>query len=103
MAVRPRTRNLPGGNKMRDLKDLSLSPITRRRFVAGAAATGAATATMLRAPAILAQSQKPLKIGMLNTFSKMYAVLGQDNVDGMMLWLEQNGADIAGRKVELIK
>ncbi len=77
--------------------------VDRRRFIAGTAAAGAVAMTGIRAPAVLAQSSKPLKIGMLNSFSKIYAVLGQNNVDGMNLWLEQNGATIAGRKVEIIK
>jgi len=74
-------------------------PVTRRRVIAGAAATVA----VLGAPAIPAQTKRPLKIGLINSFSKTYAALGENNADGMALCLERLGGTIAGRRVELIK
>lgn len=75
---------------------------SRRRFIAGAAALGAG-ALAGRAPAVLAQAKPPLKIGVLNSFSKVFAALGAANLNGMNLYFEQIGGSIAGRKIELIR
>ena len=76
--------------------------VDRRRFVTGAAALGAG-ALLGHAPAILAQSGKPLKIGLLNSFSKVFAALGNANLNGMQLYFDQIGGSIAGRKIEVIR
>jgi branched-chain amino acid transport system substrate-binding protein len=73
----------------------------RRRLLAGAAALG--TSALLGAPAVLAQSKAPLKIGLLNSFSKVFAALGNANLNGMTLYFEQIGNTIAGRKIEVIR
>jgi branched-chain amino acid transport system substrate-binding protein len=73
----------------------------RRRLLAGAAALG--TSSLLGAPAVLAQSKAPLKIGLLNSFSKVFAALGNANLNGMTLYFEQIGNTIAGRKIEVIR
>src|SRR6185312_13239264 len=78
--------------------------VSRRGFLAGTAAIGAAATFGVSAPAVLAQSRKPLKIGMVNTFSKVYAVLGNNQLDAMNLWFEHHGGPtVAGRKVEIIR
>jgi branched-chain amino acid transport system substrate-binding protein len=74
----------------------------RRHFVTGAAALTAG-ALVGRAPAILAQSRAPLKIGMLNSFSKVFAALGNANLNAMNLYFEQIGGTIAGRRIEIIR
>jgi branched-chain amino acid transport system substrate-binding protein len=56
-----------------------------------------------RAPAILAQTKAPLKIGVLNSFSKVFAALGNANLNAMNLYFEQIGFVIAGRKIEIIR
>lgn len=71
---------------------------SRRRFVAGAA-----LAASLPAPAILAQSTAPIRIGIVNTFSGVLGYSGDDNLKGMEFYLDQIGRTIAGRKIELIK
>ena len=76
--------------------------IDRRRFITGTAALGAG-ALMGHAPTILAQSRAPLKIGCLNSFSKVFAALGNANLNGMNLYFEQVGGTIAGRKVEIVR
>jgi branched-chain amino acid transport system substrate-binding protein len=76
--------------------------VDRRRFVTGAAALGA-SAMLGHAPAILAQSNRPLKIGLLNSFSKVFAALGNANLNGMQLYFDQIGGTIAGRKIEVIR
>lgn len=75
----------------------------RRRFMTGAAALGASAALGLKAPAVLAQSRAPLRIGMLNSFSKIFAVLGNAQLNGFNMYMESIGNTIAGRKVELIR
>jgi len=77
-------------------------PPDRRRFLTGATALGAAS-LLGRAPAVLAQSKAPLKIGLLNSFSKVFAALGNANLNGMTLYFEQIGGTIAGRKIEIIR
>jgi branched-chain amino acid transport system substrate-binding protein len=77
-------------------------PTDRRRFLTGATALGA-TSLLGRAPAVLAQSKAPLKIGLLNSFSKVFAALGNANLNGMTLYFEQIGGTIAGRKIEIIR
>ncbi len=76
--------------------------VDRRRFIAGAAALGAGV-LLGRAPGVLAQSRAPLKIGLLNSFSKVFAALGNANLNGMTLYFEQIGGTIAGRKIEVIR
>jgi branched-chain amino acid transport system substrate-binding protein len=74
---------------------------TRREILAGGAA--AAVATTIGAPAILAATTAPLKIGVLNTFSGASASTGEWNWDGIGVYLDSVKNTIAGRKVELIK
>lgn len=51
----------------------------------------------------IAETRAPLRIGFLNTFSKGSAFSGESSYNGFMLYLEQNGNSIAGRKVEVIR
>jgi branched-chain amino acid transport system substrate-binding protein len=44
----------------------------------------------------------PIKIGFLAPVTGPAAQVGKDMVNGLMLWLEENGNQIAGRKVEVI-
>jgi branched-chain amino acid transport system substrate-binding protein len=76
---------------------------SRRQFIKGAGALGATALFGGLAPAVLAKSAAPLRIGVLNTFSKVYAALGSANLNGMNLYFEQIGNTIAGRKIELLK
>jgi len=48
----------------------------------------------------MAQQKEPLRIGMETTLSGPYAQPGTDNLNGAILYLEQKGYTIAGRKVE---
>lgn len=75
----------------------------RRSFLGGVAALGAAAAVGMKAPAALAQSKAPLKIGVLNSFSKSFAALGNANLNGMSLFFESIGNEIAGRKIQIIR
>src|ERR1700704_5316573 len=75
--------------------------MSRRTFVAGSA--GAALASSLPAPAILAQTRAPLRLGNLNSFTGAIAYAAENNLHGMNLYLDSVGGTIAGRKVEIIK
>jgi len=64
----------------------------------GASATSAATATASAA----ATAGKPLKIGMLLPFTKVYAELGNSMKRSTDLYLKQHGGALAGRPVTVI-
>jgi len=50
-----------------------------------------------------AEAQKgPIKIGFLAPMTGGAAQIGKDMVNGLTLWLDENGHQIAGRKVEVI-
>ena len=74
---------------------------TRRRVLAGIGA-GIAAAPLLGRPAI-AQSSPPIRIGVLNTFSKVYAFQGESNFNGLTQYLDSVGNEVAGRKIEIIR
>ena len=77
--------------------------LSRRRFVSGGAAAGAALASNIAAPAILAQSRGPIKIGNLNTFTGGLAYAGAANFNAMNLYFDSINWTVAGRKIEIIK
>lgn len=49
------------------------------------------------------QEGEPLKLGAILPYSGVYAQLGEDITDGMNLYFESQGNEIAGRPVELIQ
>ncbi len=67
-----------------------------RRCIAFAGAIACLTAT-------IAMAQAPLKIGFLGTFSGPIGTLGQDQYDGFMLGVEQNGGKLGGVPVQILK
>jgi branched-chain amino acid transport system substrate-binding protein len=75
--------------------------ISRRKFMAGSA--GAALASSVGAPAILAQTRAPLRLGNLNSFTGAIAYAAENNLNGMNLYFDSIGGTIAGRKIEIIK
>jgi branched-chain amino acid transport system substrate-binding protein len=79
------------------------SRLTRRDFVAGGAVAGVALANAVSAPAILAATTAPLKIGVLNTFSGPSASTGEWNYSGVNVYLDQVKNTFAGRKVDILK
>jgi len=50
-----------------------------------------------------AQAQAPIKIGFLGELSGPTAAVGQDQLDGFLLRLEQNGGKLGGVPVQLVK
>ena len=83
-------------------KPCGVRAANRRQFVSGALALGAG-AVLARSSAVLAQGQGPIKIGVLNSFSKVFAALGTSNMNGMTLYFDQVNNTIAGRKIEIIR
>ncbi len=71
--------------------------------MSGTAAAGAALASNMAAPAILAQTRAPIKLGNLNTYTGGLAYAGEDNFNAMNLYFDSINWTIAGRKVEIIK
>jgi branched-chain amino acid transport system substrate-binding protein len=76
---------------------------TRRGLLRQAAVAGTALAVGFPAPAILAQTRKPIRLGILNSFTGAQAYNANDNVNGMSLYFDRIGWSIAGRPVEMIK
>jgi branched-chain amino acid transport system substrate-binding protein len=70
-------------------------------FRAVARALGAATASLLLAQPVLAQTE-PLRIGFLTVRSGALAAGGRQLEEGIQLFLKERNNTIAGRKVELI-
>lgn len=79
------------------------SGLSRRNFIVGAGAVGATALLGGIAPVVLAQTKAPLRIGALNSYSKVFAALGNSNLNGMNLYFDQIGRTIAGRKIEIIR
>ena len=78
-------------------------PVSRRTFVKSSAGAGAALASTLAAPAVLAQANAPIRIGFLNTFTGGLAYAGQAHSNGANLYFDSINWTVAGRKIELIK
>jgi branched-chain amino acid transport system substrate-binding protein len=96
------TGSRQSGGMMKADKSAHTQSQGRRQFVGGLAGL-AGSALLGRAPVILAQTRAPLRIGVLNSFSKVFAALGTANLNAMTLYIEQQGGVIAGRKVEIIR
>ena len=77
--------------------------ISRRRFMAGTAGAGAALASNLAAPGLLAQTRAPIKLGNLNSFTGAIAYAAENNLNGMNLFFDSVGWTVGGRKIEIIK
>jgi len=88
---------------MRKHNSSLVNGLTRRSFIKAAGLAGAAAVFGGGAPVVLAQSRAPLKIGALNSYSKVFAALGNANVNGMALYFNSIGNTIAGRKIEIIR
>src|ERR1700677_1604728 len=77
--------------------------ISRRTFISRTAGAGAVLSSNLAAPSLFAQTDKPIRIGVLNSFTGGIAYAGQNNLDGMSLYFDSINWTVAGRKVEIIK
>ena len=71
--------------------------ISRRTLLKASAAIG-----IFPAPAVLAQTPEPLRIGFLTVLTGPLAAGGKQQEEGAALFLKERNGMIAGRKVELI-
>jgi branched-chain amino acid transport system substrate-binding protein len=83
--------------------NLFAARLSRRSFVKHSAAAGAVLTSNLAAPALLAQSKAPIKLGVLNSFTGGLAYAAEGNLNGMSLYFESINWTVAGRKIEIVK
>lgn len=77
---------------------------SRRSFMTGAVKTGLAASATFSIPRFaVAQSRPPLRVGVLNSFSKVFALLGESSSRGNAVVFDAIGWEVAGRKIELIR
>lgn len=79
------------------------SDLSRREFIVKASTVGATALLGSVVSPVMAQSKQPLRIGVLNSFSGVFAALGNDNLNGMNLYFDEIGGSIAGRKIQILK
>src|SRR5271166_5545798 len=77
--------------------------LSRRTFMKGSAGAGAALASGLAAPHVLAQSAAPIRIGNINSYTGGIAYAAAASYNAMELYFDSINWTIAGRKVEIIK
>jgi branched-chain amino acid transport system substrate-binding protein len=76
---------------------------SRRGVLRGIAAGSSALAFEGAMRAATAQGADTIRIGALNVYTKGYGIFGEAAYKGMMLYLDEKGGAIAGRKVEIIR
>ena len=79
------------------------TPVSRRTFIKYAAGAGTALASSVTAPAILAQTRAPIRLGNLNSFTGGLAYAAEGNLNAMNLYFDSINWTVAGRKIEIIK
>jgi branched-chain amino acid transport system substrate-binding protein len=79
------------------------SRISRRKFIKNSAGAGAALASSLAAPGLLAQTRAPIRLGHLNSFTGAIAYASEVNLNAMNLYFDSINWTVAGRKIEIIK
>jgi branched-chain amino acid transport system substrate-binding protein len=77
--------------------------VSRRTFIKYSAGAGAALASSVTAPAILAQTRAPIRLGHLNSFTGGIAYAAEISLNAMNLYFDSINWTVAGRKIEIIK
>jgi branched-chain amino acid transport system substrate-binding protein len=77
--------------------------VSRRTFIKNSAGAGATLASGLAAPRVLAQVNKPIRLGNLNTFTGGLAYAGETNWNATNLYFDSINWTVAGRKIEIIR
>jgi branched-chain amino acid transport system substrate-binding protein len=77
--------------------------VSRRNFMSGTAGAGVVLASNLATPALMAQADKPIRLGVLNSFTGAIAYAGENNFNAMSLYFDSINWTVAGRRIELIK
>lgn len=84
-------------------RNLVAREISRRVLLQRTAGAAAALATAVAAPPVLAQVNKPIRLGNLNTFTGGLAYAGEANWNATNLYFDSINWTIAGRKVEIVR
>jgi len=71
-----------------------MAGISRRQVLRSGVAAGISAAAGLSFPSVLRAQGKPLKIGLLLPYSKVYAVLGESITDGMRVVFAGGAGDL---------
>jgi branched-chain amino acid transport system substrate-binding protein len=79
------------------------SQVSRRTFIKNSAGAGAALASTVATPHVLAQANVPIRIGNINSYTGGLAYAGENNLNGMNLYFDSISWTVAGRKIEVIK
>src|SRR4249920_1099446 len=78
--------------------------VSRRTFMKYSAGAGAAALTSsVGAPAVLAQTRAPIRLGHLNSFTGGLAYAAEGNLNAMNLYFDSINWTVAGRKIEIVK
>jgi branched-chain amino acid transport system substrate-binding protein len=77
--------------------------VSRRTLIRNAAGAGAALASGIAAPAVLAQVNKPIRLGNISSYTGGLAYSGQANWNALQLYFDSINWTVAGRKIEIIK
>ncbi len=98
-----------GESQAGDQPDDEREGITRRDFIkqVGSAAGAAAALPLLTgtgsANQVHAQTDNPIRIGVLLAYSGIYATVGENITRGMELYFDQIGWEAGGRSIELVQ
>ena len=77
--------------------------VSRRTLIRNAAGAGATLASGIAAPAVLAQVNKPIRLGNISSYTGGLAYSGQANWNAVQLYFDSINWTVAGRKIEIIK
>src|SRR3954453_10321424 len=77
--------------------------VSRRAFIKNSTAAGVALASNVAAPALLAQTRAPIRLGHLNSFTGGIAYAAEISLNAMNLYFDSINWTVAGRKIEVIK
>lgn len=77
------------------------SSLSRRKIIQAAGAAVILPFSSMRFA--IAQNRPPIRIGVLNSFSKLFASLGESSTRGHEIVFDENNWELAGRKIEIIR
>ncbi|MGA8358518.1 MAG: ABC transporter substrate-binding protein, partial [Xanthobacteraceae bacterium] len=84
-------------------RNMLVRSVSRRGLIRSAVGAGTALASGIAAPPILAQADKPIRLGNINTYTGGLAYAGQANWNAANLYFDSINWTVAGRKIEIIK
>src|SRR6185437_13808129 len=96
-AGKDRSKDQRNPGRKAEMTKATKSQISRRTLLKAGAAI-----SLFPAPAVLAQTGEPLRIGFLTVLTGPLAAGGKQQEEGASLFLKERNGMIAGRKVELI-